>query len=1020
MVEQLVREMQAKLASGDDQKTAFSSFFRTFLASFQPGTTVISIDQSATLPLPTWQVQYNNQLIGYIDIVSSKPAFSESEEDLSVREYISTFDNLLLLNSHEFRLYRQGEMLMQADISVSLFDALPEEATTGLHQLPEKVLSYFFRFRTKQAASATELAKAAAKWAKLLSKYIQRIFVNNIQEDTPFASLLETIQKKIDPTLTYQQFADQYAQAFILHTLQSTAFINPPAPGIHHDNAGNQWDEVEQSFQDQTCYALHIVEDEIKPLIGNDSLKAWWDKTVATQRTSERFIDFYRMFRSSFDEAFTFRNGIDETTYPLANYITKAVHQLVKTQLLCYNGLADERIRVIHPASSFCNLMNELMKLTARTYMNQFGFRRQPQLFEQHIQPHFIAFEHRLDAFAWGAVNTHFVAADTSFIVPDQPFQHFLLSPFFQETKFWHEAPSDSEYASTFAAISEQPLPIIICNTFQLYETPLFNKQLAMMMQKNPLNLPRFSEVEGKQFPTLQPGSLQESMVAMIWINQYFMTQHGQGVSALIVPQKLLHHPDFRGVRSSLMQTMNEIYILDLHGSTMHDEHVPDGSHDEHVFDDDQGVAVLFLVKRFQQSTCKIYHADLLGSRYVKENWLKHTDFELYTYQPINPSSPHYVFSPYDIHAKQSYQAWKSLNEIMPAYETLPILTENIWIDQDKTQLIERLLDRQAKQQRFMRYSTTSQEEKTAEDFEKQIISIRTGLFEEKFVYIPDDATSEEYNRIAHHFEHTNKALVISQNLIPGKGDLIFSVFAVNHFVTHPFLSTRPIIGEYLFPLHLYQTTNATETQPVQTVLSLFEQEENYVQSTFNFDKNLLKQLATGYGKKVDAGTLFDYIYAILWSNHYKAIAAQHQTNSIPRIPFPMDRAIFDQLALKGRQCMQLHLQNSFSGIKNHAPQYNANSDNNRIERVFFVEKESAVYINSTNYFEPVSVKQWQFAIGDNLLLHQVLSGKTILTESLIQQFCATASYITDNLHLIDQIDGLFDEAIITTFSFNG
>lgn len=45
------------------------------------------------------------------------------------------------------------------------------------------------------------------------------------------------------------------------------------------------------------------------------------------------------------------------------------------------------------------------------------------------------------------------------------------------------------------------------------------------------------------------------------------------------------------------MNTFDEIHIMDLHGSTKKKEPCPDGSKDKNVFDIQQGVAVILMVK---------------------------------------------------------------------------------------------------------------------------------------------------------------------------------------------------------------------------------------------------------------------------------------------------------------------------------------------------------------------------------------------------------------------------------------
>jgi len=50
-------------------------------------------------------------------------------------------------------------------------------------------------------------------------------------------------------------------------------------------------------------------------------------------------------------------------------------------------------------------------------------------------------------------------------------------------------------------------------------------------------------------------------------------------------------------MRYSLMKTFDEIYILNLHGSTLKKEKTPTDGKDENVFDIQTGVAIAIMVK---------------------------------------------------------------------------------------------------------------------------------------------------------------------------------------------------------------------------------------------------------------------------------------------------------------------------------------------------------------------------------------------------------------------------------------
>ena len=111
------------------------------------------------------------------------------------------------------------------------------------------------------------------------------------------------------------------------------------------------------------------------------------------------------------------------------------------------------------------------------------------------------------------------------------------------------------------------------------------------------------------------PNGLQDDYVKFIRFSQWKIDQAGEGVLGFITNHSYLDNPTFRGMRQSLMNSFDEIYILDLHGNSLKKEKAPDGSKDENVFDIQQGVAIAFFIKA-QKSKSKI-------NRSSRNLWIK-------------------------------------------------------------------------------------------------------------------------------------------------------------------------------------------------------------------------------------------------------------------------------------------------------------------------------------------------------------------------------------------------------------
>ena len=77
------------------------------------------------------------------------------------------------------------------------------------------------------------------------------------------------------------------------------------------------------------------------------------------------------------------------------------------------------------------------------------------------------------------------------------------------------------------------------------------------------------------------------------------MDEAEKGIVAGITNHSWLRNPAFRGMRQSLIKSFNQIYIVDLHGSSKPHEKVSDGEQNENVFDITKGVAIGRLEKGF-------------------------------------------------------------------------------------------------------------------------------------------------------------------------------------------------------------------------------------------------------------------------------------------------------------------------------------------------------------------------------------------------------------------------------------
>ena len=159
---------------------------------------------------------------------------------------------------------------------------------------------------------------------------------------------------------------------------------------------------------------------------------------------------------------------------------------------------------------------------------------------------------------------------------------------------------------------------------------------------------------------------MQDDYVKFIRFAQWKIDTAGEGIIGFITNHNYLDNPTFRGMRQSLLNSFNKIYILNLHGSSLKKEKSLDGSKDENVFDIKPGVAIALFIKNRNIKEKEVYYADLFGKREAKYHWLDRHNILNVEWKRLKPESPDYLFIPEDSSLKSEYDKYWKITEIFP------------------------------------------------------------------------------------------------------------------------------------------------------------------------------------------------------------------------------------------------------------------------------------------------------------------------------------------------------------------
>ena len=133
-----------------------------------------------------------------------------------------------------------------------------------------------------------------------------------------------------------------------------------------------------------------------------------------------------------------------------------------------------------------------------------------------------------------------------------------------------------------------------------------------------------------------------------------------QGIVGIITNHSWLANTTFRGMRQSILSSFDQVYVIDLHGSTNPREIVPPGQRNENVFDVKKGVAIALLVKN--SGTGKgAWHAEFWGSRQEKYLAAAENSVATVTWKKITPQAPNWLLN-----------QLKADSEVIPAHPSGP------------------------------------------------------------------------------------------------------------------------------------------------------------------------------------------------------------------------------------------------------------------------------------------------------------------------------------------------------------
>jgi predicted helicase len=328
-------------------------------------------------------------------------------------------------------------------------------------------------------------------------------------------------------------------------------------------------------------------------------------KSTATLHTAgmqDPLINFYEPFLAAYDPHLRERAGVYYTPDPVVDFLVRAVDDLLKCDFGKESGLADPSVRLLDPATGTATFLARAYRQVHQTMLASGDGGLWPDRARSDVAQHFYGFERLPAAYTLAHVKLRQQLREMGVVLGDTD-----RLPVFLADTMMNKVPAQlslpganilSKEIRDAAQVRDQEEILVI-----LGNPPYFGKSdnpskdslghltfIGELMQE-------YYQVDGVPLGEKNPKWLQNDYVKFLRFAQWRIARSGQGIVAFITDNSYLDNPTFRGMRRSLMETFDEIYILDLHGNSKKRERDPSGGKNENVFDITQGVALCVMVK---------------------------------------------------------------------------------------------------------------------------------------------------------------------------------------------------------------------------------------------------------------------------------------------------------------------------------------------------------------------------------------------------------------------------------------
>ncbi|WP_171973281.1 type ISP restriction/modification enzyme [Helicobacter pylori] len=988
---------------------------------------------------PDFRISYQGLNIGYIENKRVGTNLSQLLKSDQIIKYLELNPNLMLTDYLNFVWVGKDEEnkpLIKREISIASLDELSKPLKPK-PQTERDLIELFRGFFNHEAAPITN-AKDFANALSAPTKYLKDALIA-YQKDDQVSSIFKNFKEYLYEELSFEDFSDAFAQ-----TLTYSLFIaklNHPFEKIDLDNVRSS---IPKNFAVIRKMADFLKElDAIKEIqwLLNEILSSInhvdMDSIIKDLNDDkDPYLHFYETFLSAYDPKLRKKKGVYYTPDPVVRFIINALDSLLKTHfkdapLGLKSALDNKNIKLLDFATGTGTFLLEAFRKALEVKKTSDGGISTKEDKYQNLLKQFYGFEYLIAPYAIAHLNLSQafkeefkkplkendalqIILTNTLIQPSEIVAYRGLSPIFEKELLNAQEIKKNENiliitgnppysgASENKGLFEWEVKATygIEPEFQTIEieknvklTDKIKKLLNNIQtqkesgSKNALKELKQLHSKYKLQKEKNPKWLLDDYVKFMRFAQNKIESLGHGLFGFISNNAFLDNPTFSGLRRSLLECYDELYILNLHGNARKKEETPQGAKDENVFNIMQGVSINLFVKKAQTTKQKIHYYDVYGQRAEKYAFLAQNDLSRIEWLELAPREPFYLLIPQETPLLDEYEQGFSVQDMFQVGSTgICSQRDHVVFHKDKESLLKLLKDFSTLEPSELRrkYDIKDAEgwklgraienvKKNQHELEKYIVLCQYRPFDYRWTYYTDKSCGFLDRPVYDVFKHmlpppptnpktpnqTRKNVALNTPRQLKNNDKSWTQCFISSHINDQGLSSGGNGAGVNYPLYHFKHPNYTE----------------------NFTPEFRSFIDKHYNHSFEPLEVLGYIYALLYSPNYRKRYEEFLKADYPKILFTNNKDLFRALSLLGIELIGLHVLNkeslnhSFEKLKDATIGESCYKEAHDciIKKPLHNEPEQRLYINHSAYFRGVSEEIYHYMIGGYGVLDKYL-----------------------------------------------